>query len=93
MIGTELRKNHLYYKVYLIYMNLITHGLIPLLALTFLNTNVLLSLRRVSQERLTLTLSHFIENIFFFDWNNFYFSEYFDSQLQPIERLGKDKRT
>ena len=65
VIGTTLRKNHIYYKVYLIYMNLITHGLIPLLALTFLNTNVLLSLRRVSQERLTLILSHFIKNIFF----------------------------
>ena len=31
-------------------MNLIIHGLIPLLLLAFLNTNVLLSLRRVRQE-------------------------------------------
>ena len=43
--GTRLRKNPVYYKIYLIYMNLIIHGLIPLLLLAFLNTNVLLSLR------------------------------------------------
>ena len=45
MDGTRLRKNPVYYKIYLIYMNLIIHGLIPLLLLAFLNTNVLLSLR------------------------------------------------
>ena len=37
ILPTQLRLNPWYYKIYLIYMNMITHGIIPMLTLTLLN--------------------------------------------------------
>jgi len=50
VVGTSLRQNIYYYKVYVIYMNLFIHGLIPLLSLIILNTMVYLRLRKITQE-------------------------------------------
>ena len=48
VVGTALRSNPQYYRVYLVYLNLVLHGLVPLLALTTLNTAVYCKLREVS---------------------------------------------
>ena len=37
ILPTQLRLNPWYFKIYLIYMNMITHGIIPMLTLTLLN--------------------------------------------------------
>ena len=50
VVGTPLRKNADYYQVYVMYLSLLINALLPLLALSFLNTQVLLSLRKYRQE-------------------------------------------
>ena len=50
VVGTELRQNSYYYKIYVIYLNLVIHGIIPLLALVFLNSCVYWKLRKITQE-------------------------------------------
>ena len=49
VVGTSLRQNPYYYKVYVIYMNLVLNGLIPLVSLVILNILVYLRLRDFSQ--------------------------------------------
>lgn len=46
VVGTSLRKNPHYYQGYVMYLSLLINALLPLLALSFLNTQVLLSLRK-----------------------------------------------
>jgi hypothetical protein len=48
VVATSLRQNTIYVKVYLIYMNLVFNGLIPLVSLAILNTVVYLRLREFS---------------------------------------------
>ena len=50
VVGSSLRKTPYYYQVYVMYLSLLINALLPLLALSFLNTQVLLSLRRHHQE-------------------------------------------
>ena len=50
VVGTSLRQTPYYYQVYVMYLSLLINTLLPLLALSFLNTQVLLSLRRHHQE-------------------------------------------
>ena len=50
VVGTELRQNSYYYKIYVIYLNLVIHGIIPVLALVFLNSCVYWKLRKITQE-------------------------------------------
>ena len=45
VIGTSLRTNQHYYQIYMIYMNLMLNGLIPLLTLVVLNSLVYHRLR------------------------------------------------
>ena len=45
VVATSLRQNTIYVQVYLIYMNLVFNGLIPLVSLAILNTLVYLRLR------------------------------------------------
>ena len=48
VVATSLRQNTIYVQVYLIYMNLVFNGLIPLVSLAILNTLVYLRLREFS---------------------------------------------
>ena len=50
VVGTNLRQNPYYYKVYVIYMNLVINGLIPLVALVTLNSLVYRKLREFSMN-------------------------------------------
>ena len=50
VVGTSLRQNPLYYKVYVIYMNLVFNGLIPLVSLVTLNSLVYRKLKQFSQS-------------------------------------------
>ena len=45
VIGTSLRTNIHYYKVYMIYMNLVVNGLVPLFCLVVLNSLIYRKLR------------------------------------------------
>ena len=45
VIGTSLRNSHLYYTVYVVYMNLVLNGIAPLLTLVILNSLVYHRLR------------------------------------------------
>ena len=49
VVVTSLRQNTYYVQVYVIYMNLVLNGLIPLVSLVILNTLVYLRLRKFSQ--------------------------------------------
>jgi hypothetical protein len=49
-VGTSLRQNPYYYKVYVIYMNLVFNGLIPLVSLVTLNSLVYRKLKEFSQS-------------------------------------------
>ena len=49
VVGTNLRQNPYYYKLYLIYMNLVFNGLIPLVTLITLNSLVYRKLKKFSQ--------------------------------------------
>ena len=61
VVGTSLRQNGYYYKIYVIYMNLIIHGLIPLLFLIVLNTSVYLRLRKMTRESEVAIQRHYIQ--------------------------------
>ena len=50
VVGTSLRQNPYYYKVYVIYMNLVFNGLIPLVSLVTLNSLVYRKLKQFSQS-------------------------------------------
>ena len=49
VVATSLRQNTYYVQVYVIYMNLVLNGLIPLVSLVILNTLVYLRLWKFSQ--------------------------------------------
>jgi len=49
VLATALRHNIYYKQVYNLYMNLLIHGLIPLLSLLYMNINVYTNLSRYSQ--------------------------------------------
>lgn len=48
VIGTELRTNKHYYKIYMIYMNMVLNGLLPLFSLVILNSLIYHRLRKYS---------------------------------------------
>jgi len=49
VVATNLRQNPYYVQIYVVYMNLLLNGLIPLVSLVILNTLVYLRLREFSQ--------------------------------------------
>ena len=62
VVGTSLRQNGYYYKIYVIYMNLIIHGLVPLLSLIVLNTSVYLRLRKMTRESEVVAIQrHYVQ--------------------------------
>ena len=40
ILSTDLRLSEWYIKIYLIYINMVTHGIIPMLTLTILNISI-----------------------------------------------------
>ena len=50
VVGTSLRQNPYYYKVYVFYMNLVFNGLISLVSLVTLNSLVYRKLKEFSQS-------------------------------------------
>ena len=49
VVATNLRQNPYYVQIYVVYMNLLLNGIIPLVSLVILNTLVYLRLREFSQ--------------------------------------------